>query len=83
MSEVLKWHGVAYTKNKQIHIPDTKITEDKPEYNYAPLRGFGYILAVFDLDDKCIGWIESSTLGYDSVKDWMEKSGYKIELDQY
>lgn len=77
------WHGIAYTKNKQIHIPEVEIKEDKPEYNYAPLRGYGFILAVFDLDDKCVGYIGSNVLGYDSVKEWMEKSGYNPETDQY
>ena len=81
--KVAPWHGIAYTKNKQINIPENKITEDKPEYNYAPLRGHGFIMAVFDLEDKCIGYIEIGTLGYNSVKEWMSKSGYKEETDQY
>lgn len=62
---------LAYTPNQEIYIPDVEIKVDCPEYIYVPLRGYAYSLAVFDIEDKSIGWIRTSTLGYDSVKDWM------------
>lgn len=44
---------------------------------YAPINGFGYVLAVFapvfDRDGlwTCIGWILSEDLGYRSAKEWI------------
>jgi hypothetical protein len=61
----------AYTANGQIFVPDFEILEDDPSYIYVPLRGYSASLAVFDIKDKCIGWVNSRTLGYESAKDWM------------
>lgn len=67
-------YDIAYTANKRIELPDIQITRDKFEYNYVPLRGYSACLAVFDIDDKCIGWIDTRTLGYENVKEWMDKT---------
>lgn len=67
----------AYTQNRQIFIPDRKITTDDPSYVYVPLRGYCGSLAVFDIDDRCVGWIPIDVLGYPDVKTWMEKTGWR------
>lgn len=61
----------AYTANQRIEIPDIEIDTDDPAYVYVPLRGHGYVLAVFNQADKCIGFIQSKTLGFASVKAWI------------
>ncbi len=64
----------AHTKNHSIFLPETEIKEDRPEYVYVPLRGYGYCLAVFDINDTCIGWINCASLGYESAKEWVSKT---------
>jgi hypothetical protein len=59
-----------YTQHGEVLMPDHKVVEDKSEYNYEPLRGYSACLAVFDIDDNCIGWIDTRTLGYESAKEW-------------
>lgn len=66
----------AYTQNQKIHLPEVEITEDKPEYIYVPLRGHAHVLAVFDKNDECIGWVKSETLGSPSVKDWIKDNNW-------
>ena len=61
----------AYTATQRIMVPEVEIPADDPTYVYVPLRGHGYVLAVFNLADECIGFIRSSTLGYDSAKAWI------------
>jgi hypothetical protein len=58
------------TDGKPVYIPDHRIERHNAAYVYEPLRGYGHILAVF-LDDKCIGWIETYTLGHGSVTEWV------------
>lgn len=65
-----------YTANRRIMIPEIMTTKDDPTYVYVPLRGHAYVLAVFDLEDECIGFIRSSTLGHDSVKAWMAATNW-------
>ena len=61
----------AYTATQRIMVPEVEIDTDDPTYVYVPLRWHGYVLAVFNIADECIGFIRSSTLGYDSVKAWI------------
>jgi hypothetical protein len=62
----------AWTQNRQIFIPDQRVSEPNPDHIYVPLRGYAYGMAVFDLSDKCIGWINVETLGYNTVREWMD-----------
>ena len=62
---------ISYTQNGTLDIPEVEIKKDNHEYVYVPLRGYSSVLAVMDLSDKCIGYILSETLGYESVKAWM------------
>ncbi len=55
----------------EVYIPDRKITVDRHYYNLVPVRGYCASLAVFDLDDVCIGWMPIEITGYQTVKDWM------------
>lgn len=66
-------YDICYREDGEVMVPDIEITSDNKINNYEALRGYGYILAVFDIDDKCIGWIKTSTLGLDSAKEFLEK----------
>lgn len=59
----------------RIFVPDVKIVEDRDEYAYEPLRGYSASLAVVD-DGRCIGWIDTRTLGYEDAKSWMADVGH-------
>lgn len=58
-------------------LPDVRIDEDDPSYVLHPMRGTSTSLAVFDGDDKCIGWMPVGVLGFDTVKEWIEATGYE------
>jgi hypothetical protein len=62
---------IAYTQNHTIHIPDIEVKTDIATHRYAALRGYAYVLAVFDLRGVCIGWILSETLGFENVARWL------------
>ena len=57
---------------ERVFVPSVQITQDKPEYNYEPVRGYSGLLIVWDINDKVIGWIDTRTLGYENAKAWME-----------
>lgn len=62
---------LAYTAHQTVNLP-VEVTQDRPEYVYVPLRGYCAILAVFDLNDRCIGWINTRTLGYNTAQEWIQ-----------
>ena len=64
--------NTVYTATGSLWMPENKITEVVPGHTYEPLRGYGSVMAVLDADGTCIGWILSETLGYPTVKDWMQ-----------
>lgn len=64
-----------YTENSSHYMPDIQL-DHNPNYTYKALRGYAYVLGVFQ-NDSCIGWINVVNLGYDSVKDWMENEQIK------
>lgn len=68
----------SYTAHNTLYLPETEIKENKPEYIYVPLRGYNHILAVV-LGPRPIlslGWILVTTLGFDSVKKWIESTNW-------
>lgn len=65
-------YDTCHTLNRQIQLPDVQITCDQASHIYVPLRGHPHTLAVFDLEDRPIGWIKCETLGYNSVDEWMK-----------
>jgi hypothetical protein len=67
----------AHTANQQIFIPDRQIKTDKAEYVYVPVRGYAGSLAVFDINDKVIGWIDTRTLGHENVREWMRATNWR------
>lgn len=69
--------GVVYTSNFKVVMPQVEIKEDKPEYVYVPLRGYCAVMAVYSIEDVCIGWIKSAVLGYESVKAWMQATNWR------
>lgn len=66
-----------WTGNGRVWIPEVRITEDDPSYVLVPLRGYCALLAVFSIDDHCIGWIGIDDLGYETVKDWMRATNWR------
>lgn len=48
---------------ESVFVPDIRIRKDKPEHNYSRARGT-VTLCVFDLDDRCIGWMDPRDIGY-------------------
>lgn len=68
---------LVHTPNQAINLPAIEITKMIEGHNYVPLAGHGAILAVFDTESKCIGWMDSMTLGYDTVSKWMEASKWE------
>lgn len=52
--------------------PDVELKKPERGFIYMPTRGFSDSLTVFDDRAECIGWISSRTLGYESVRDWMD-----------
>lgn len=65
---------IAYTKNRSIVLPEVRIENDHHTHVYVPLRGYAFQLAVFDHNDVCIGWIQTTTLGYTSVAEWIRET---------
>lgn len=63
---------VCYTEKGHIIVPDNEIKEKKPGHKYAPLRGYGYLMAVFQ-EENCIGFIRVTHLGYRTVSKYMER----------
>ena len=62
----------AYTLNREIFIPEHEIKKDSSSYIYVPLRGYSAMLAVYDINDRVIGWIDTRTLGYENVGAWIK-----------
>lgn len=67
----------AYTSNREINIPDIEIKENNTQHVYVPLRGYSASLAVFDIDDNLIGWIDTRTLGFENAKEYMSGTGWR------
>lgn len=61
----------AWTANRQIFIPENKVEQVDPTHTYEALRGYSTHLAVMDSSGKCIGYIDTRTLGYDNAKEWL------------
>jgi hypothetical protein len=69
-----------HTATIPIFIPDKEIISDRAPYFAVPLRGNSYVLAVYDKSkDKIIGWIKVGTLGYKTVKEFMNSPSYYPE----
>jgi hypothetical protein len=65
--------NMSYTLNGPVMVPENEIRQPLPGYTYKALRGYGYVLAVFDENQECIGWITIDKLGYKSARDWLER----------
>ncbi len=61
------------TDSGPLLVPDRRVQEIDPTHSYRATNGFGYTLAVMDARGICIGWIETAELGFDSVKEWLDK----------
>lgn len=70
---------LAYTESQRIFVPEHRIQTVFAHHKYMPLRGFGYIMAVFQ-GDECVGWIECDTLGFKTAADWLKNEKTKGTL---
>lgn len=52
---------IAYTEDRELRVPENKITEILKGHTYEALRGSAHTLAVFE-GSKCVGWILKETL---------------------
>jgi hypothetical protein len=73
----------AHTADREVFVPEVKITRDDPRFTLLPLRGYSGHLAVFDADDRCIGWLPvelasdgRKVLGCASVQEYCKRLGY-------
>ncbi len=57
--------GQAFTATDTIYIPENRI-KNLSGYRTEPLRGYGFVLAVFD-GSECIGWTTKEDLAKDSL----------------
>lgn len=73
MREILRVHTL---HQHDLLMPNNEILHDDPSYVFVPLRGLCSILAVFDNDDKLIGWINTRSIGYESAGAWMNGEGW-------
>jgi len=64
-----------FTVDSKVIIPENEIMRHVSKYTYKALRGYAYSLAVFNPDDECIGWIKTSSLGFNNAKEWLNSEG--------
>lgn len=66
-----KWHTV--------FVPQKEITNESLAVSaYHPAKGYQYTLVVERADGYLIGWISTTTLGYDNVRQWARAVGHPI-----
>lgn len=74
----------------RVFVPDVKILCAGLDHRYRPQRGYAASLAVervkMDADGRpvkgvIIGWIDTRCLGYETARDWVKATGYKLEGD--
>lgn len=59
---------------EKIYVPDTMIENLLSSYEFVPLRGYGYILAVKD-NGSYIGFIGIEKLGFKTVSEYLKSKG--------
>ena len=67
----------AWLQDREIFLPDVKITKDDSSYVYHPMRGYSASVAVEDIDGNFIGWMSVDDLPggpYKNVREWMVKN---------
>ena len=62
-----------YLEHGKVLMPSKKITVVDPDHRYEAARGYSASLVVFDKSGKCIGWIDTRTLGFETAKEWMAR----------
>ena len=61
----------------KVTIPEKKLQEMPVDAKVYPLRGFGYMMAVFVPGSGCVGYIDVCNLGFDSVKEFLKGTNEK------
>jgi hypothetical protein len=78
-----KPHITVYSDSGRSYAcPDVDLKTPEPGYIYMPTRGFSDSLTVFDSGGRCVGWIGARTLGYESVRDWMDDHQWQDVEDE-
>lgn len=72
---VARWPGDP-EEGLDVFLPDAEIVLDDPAHVLHPMRGNSVHLAVFDIDDRPIGWMHVGVLGFEDVKAWMIATNY-------
>lgn len=70
----------SWTTHHRVYVPERRITTRDSRHVYVPLRGYSSHLAVFvrqGREHKCIGWIDTRTLGHETAKAWMAATDWK------
>lgn len=65
---------VVYTESGKVLMPENRVTELAEGQSCEAMRGYGYMLAVFQTTaegEVCIGWIDVGDLGFKTAADWM------------
>lgn len=71
-----------YSQSGRSYVcPDKELKSDKSGYVYMPTRGFPGSLTVFNEKGRCVGWMDTRTLGYKDVKAWMKDNPDWEEID--
>ena len=73
---------VVYTQKGASYVcPDKEIKKPNSSYVYVPTRGFSGSLTVFNKSNRCVGWIDTRSLGFPNAKAWMAAHPEWKELD--
>jgi hypothetical protein len=59
-------------KGLSYYCPDRELKRVPAGALLVPTRGFSANLSVFTKSHRCIGWIDTRSLGYENVKAWMK-----------
>lgn len=62
-----------------VFIPDVEIEEDDGSYTFSAVRGYSASLAVFGIDDQCVGWIDTRTLGFETARTYLDSVKAEFE----
>lgn len=61
--------------DRTIFVPDYRFKRIGKNLTLVPMRGYGYMLAVFCGNTECLGYVDVVDLGYANVKEWMVSNG--------
>lgn len=71
----------AYTATTRIFVPDIRLhsADMLAGWTFVPLRGHGYVVAVLDIEGRCVGYADCVDFGYSSAKALAATQDSKLE----